>query len=142
MGARNYPGRNAKIHLGKPKTCLSDQVQRVDPRFETAAAGLCGVTRGQGFARSGEGNAVALAPRLSGQPGILSGFPVLRYSTRRCPLSTSEPDWHYMPLLQRSCSHDQLVVLYRRHPDISPKISRIPAPGGLPTEAVVKTAIE
>jgi len=54
----------------------------------------------------------------------------------------SEPDWHQTPVLQRSCSHDQLVVLHRCHPDISPKITRVTTLGGFTTKAVVKTAIE
>src|SRR5690348_211212 len=47
-----------------------------------------------------------------------------------------------MPVLQRPRSYGQLVVLHRCDPDISPKIFRIPTPGGFTMNSVVKTAIE
>src|SRR5215470_1103261 len=59
MGAGYYPGRNAEIYLGESKTCLSDQIYRMDPRLETAPARVCGIARGQGSARSGEGDVTA-----------------------------------------------------------------------------------
>src|SRR5262249_8391121 len=143
MGARNHPGRDAKIYLGKSKTCLSDQIRRMDSRLETAPAGVCGVTRGQGSARSGEGD-IARASSLcaTGHLAWLSRIWDF-YQRAECLLSPQGPSRTGIKcLLLHPRSHHQLVVLHRCHPDMSPQITRVTTPGGFAPKAVVKAAIE
>src|SRR5262249_1185221 len=130
MGARNHPGRDAKIYLGKSKTCLSDQIRRMDSRLETAPAGVCGVTRGQGSARSGEGD-IARASSLcaTGHLAWLSRIWDF-YQRAECLLSPQGPSRTgikclcYIRVVTISLSFCTVAILICRHRSLaSPRLA-------------------